>query len=102
MRQFTELESQRLQVIEQLTHEKDFILGQSAAEKEELCQEIASVQHERDEQLMLAENERQEVSLGTISLPHRCNVLHVDFWFFPCRQIILYFQYKLPSSVTYL
>ena len=56
------MESQREELIHQHTMEKDDLLATLEHTKEELGADIVAIQRDRDDSLLLAENEKQQVS----------------------------------------
>jgi len=64
-RQRQQWEAERAALILQFNNDKDEQLAQFMAEKERLLAEVAALQRERDEQLYLAEAEKQEVTTTT-------------------------------------
>jgi hypothetical protein len=56
-----ELENQRETIIHQFNLEKDEMLRRFEHEREELENEIGALQRERDDQLIMAENDKQQV-----------------------------------------
>jgi hypothetical protein len=55
------LENQRETIIHQFNLEKDEMLRRFEHEREELENEIGALQRERDDQLIMAENDKQQV-----------------------------------------
>ena len=61
-----EFENQREQLVHHHGLEKEEMLARFAIERDELNEEVATVQRDRDDQLILAENEKQQVSFKRI------------------------------------
>ena len=57
----SQLEAERESAIAQLLSDKEELATKLNTEKEELMNEIAEIQRDRDEQLFVAETQRQEV-----------------------------------------
>ena len=57
-----EMEASREQIIQQNQNEKEDMIEKYEREKAELEQELAATQRDRDDSLMFAENEKQQVS----------------------------------------
>ena len=55
------MESQRDEIIHQNNLEKEDTVNRYEREKEQLNDELASLQRDRDEQLLMAENDKQQV-----------------------------------------
>lgn len=59
-----ELEAEREQLLHRLTQEREELLAQHEAEKEGLSTEVLALHREREEGLLLAESEKQQVRGG--------------------------------------
>ena len=57
-----ESESREEQLIQQFTAERDESRAQFTRRTDELYEEIAQIQRDRDERLLLAENDKQQVA----------------------------------------
>lgn len=62
-RQGIELQARYQQMADGFNHERESLIGEMSSEKERFNELNLAVQREKDEQLLIAENHKQEVSV---------------------------------------